>query len=178
MANEIVDGPATAPEPQWTQSAVERELYGADAPKPPGMYPLERSLRDTLQGRVAELSDIVGLSTEQRVARHREFVAMVRDADLSPAVGKTLYDLVTDQDIAAFRGTDLLDDATRQTWRAESRRLVRATFPQENAERLLERTDRWARQHPKLAARLSPGLGDHPKIVLALVEHVRRVNFR
>jgi hypothetical protein len=84
--------------------------------------------------------------------------------------------------MAAAQVTEDADDretARRsQAWAIETRSKLSATYGDE-AEALLERAQRFARAHPKLAEVLGRrGLGSRPDIVLSLVEHVRNVNFR
>lgn len=47
------------------------------------------------------------------------------------------------------------------------------------AEKLLARAQKFVKQHPKLHAQLGVGgIGSRPDVVIPIVEHVRRINFR
>ena len=178
---DVVPLPTPTEEPKRVQTAVDIELYGADALAPTDMFPVETALRETFRTRVDEVSDVLGLSHAQTIARHRDFVGgVVRPAglDKNPELAALLYQEVTDAEIAAARSRGDDDDLEARVGAdAETaRKALRELYGRERAEEILKRTRAFVDQHPKLKALVNKrGIGSKPAVVLALADHVRKV---
>lgn len=167
--------PSKTPTPMMRDGvAIDAELYGADAPKPKEMHPPEVALRDVFRERVEDVATVMGLPEDKRQARHREFVGVLRDTGLEPAItGKLLYDAYTDAQLAAARGAPI-DEAQRRNNEEEIRRSFRTAY-KGDAEQLLDRTRAFIKAHPKLQAVVGTGaVESDPKVITAIAEHVRR----
>lgn len=155
------------------------------------LYPPEKALEQPFRREAEQAHDVVGLDTPGREKRQAEFTTMIKDTGLDPyVVAPVLYGLQTEADVLDARGEQLslqeggepqADDEARvmQAWNEEARRTLRETYGQHEAEDLLARADRFVTAHPKLATLMGRhGIGSRPEVVEAIVEHVRRVNFR
>lgn len=156
---------------------IDRELYGADHPVPKEMFSPEVALRPTLSSRVDDVANVMGLDHAKRQARHRDFVALVRETGLDPnTVGAELYDAYTDAQLAEARGTEL-DEAQIHTWKEDARRELRQAYGAD-AEPLLKAADQFIQKHPRLQRVLDTrAIGARPEILRAIVDHVRRQRF-
>jgi hypothetical protein len=141
------------------------------------MYPVDVATRGTFTEHDGAELEVLGLTTEQRVTRHRNHTTMVTETGLDPwTVGKLLYDAKVSADIATARGeaepdVQVMNEATRA--------VIIDTYGHEDAEQLLARVQGFARQHPQLAAILQTrGIGSRVDVVTALVAHVRATNWQ
>ena len=174
---------ATPTDAPWATN-VERDLYGADYPEPTDMFPVEVGLRPVLAQRQDELMDVLELGQAARIQRHREFVAAVRESGLEPStVGQALYNVWTDAEIAAARGTlPDTDDDDGSGWEPalveDITRTLRNSYGPARAERLLVAAQTFVAEHPRLARVLqTPGIKTRPGfrlVVDQIVEHVRQ----
>lgn len=146
--------------------------------EPGEMFSTELMLTGTFDNNLPRLGDALGMTLEQQTAERREFSAIVRSAGLQPGVARRIHDAWTTARLAPTAAEDE-DDKALLAANAESRRALRDQWGSKDAEDLLQRAQKFARQHPKLNAILSTGgIGSRKDIVQALVEHVRTVNFR
>ena len=172
---------ATPTDAAWPMSEVERDLFGADHPAPTEMFPVEVSLRHALQQRQGEVMDVLELGQAARIKRHREFVEVIRDSGLDAATtGAALYDVMTDAELAAARGTgpDDDDDGWPPALTEDIIGTLRTRYGHQRAERLLVAAQTFVAEHPRLARVLqTPGIKTRPgfrPVVDQIVEHVRQ----
>lgn len=160
------------------QTQAERDLFGT-LPVVNELHPIETALREPLRERQSDLVDVLGLTQTQQQARHRDYADLIRRTGLEPlTVGARLYDLMTDADLEDARGT-AVDAAQVTAWSEESRRQLRVTYGAKEAEDLLQRVQKFTREHPKLAAIVQRrGIGSRPDVVQLLVDEVRRRGYR
>jgi hypothetical protein len=156
----------------------DRELYGDDMPGSTEMYPVSTALRPALQQRQNDLVDVLGLSREERVARHRAFVQTIRESGVDALrVGAPLYDALVSAEIAEKRGAPI-DEAQAATIKEETRRALRSAYGADRAEQLDQAVGAFLAAHPRLQALLqTPGFVQQSgarKVILEIVDHVRR----
>lgn len=185
MANEMIVGGSPKPAPEAHNDHLtpeERATLGTVyEPRPPAqteLHPLDVALREPFRLKREALTD-VGFTLEQVQQRERDVLALVRETGLDPySEVPLLYDLVVAADIADQRG-EPFDEAQEQAWREESYKGLREEYGQRDAEMWLGRAAKYAREHPKLAAQMQRrGIGSRPEVLKAIVEHVRRVDYR
>lgn len=142
------------------------------------MYPADVALRPAFHEHDDKLHDVLGLTREQREARQQEFTADIRALRLDPYVlGNRLYGLAVAADLADHRGDDE-DDARYQADAEAARRQVRETYG-DQAEALMASAQKFVSENKRLHALLGRrGIGSRPEVVIPLVEHVRRINFK
>lgn len=132
---------------------------------------------------LTKLGDRTGLTLEEQAAEYRDFRVMSGAADLqeTAALAELLHTEWTDARLAQARpGGDDAELEARVAADVEASRVwLREEYGAKDGEALLARVHKFAHQHPKLLAILETrGIGSKPKVVEALVEHVRRINFR
>lgn len=166
--------PAQEPEPvERSQDAADWELYGRDHPKGPEIFSPEVGLREAFRQRQDEVADVLALGTEAQQQRHRDFVGTVRESGLDTVTAGTVYDVLTDAQLAEARGAPV-NEAQVRAGQEQTRRELRGRYGAERAEQLLRETAQFVESQPKLKALLGRGgVGSNPKVALALVEHVR-----
>lgn len=162
---------------------VAKTLFRTEELQPDNeMFPVEVALRPAFEQREADLSNVLGLTTEQRAAEQKEFTQTIRASGLDGnVIGKRIYDLSVDARIAQLRGADDEDALASRLQRhsEETRQQLAGVYGREEAEKLLARAQKFVKQHPKLHAQLGVGgIGSRPDVVIPIVEHVRRINFR
>lgn len=143
-------------------------------------YPVKTALEPIFQAEAAVEVDTLGLSSAQRAQRHADFTAMIRETGVeAQTVGKRLYELQTHADVAAAQGAEDADVQAAQGQREEMRRVLRETYGPKGTDDLIARTQKFVRAHPRLHQILElRDIGSDTALGLALVEHVRRSNFR
>jgi hypothetical protein len=141
------------------------------------MYPVDVATRGTFEEHKDTELAVLGLTAEQRATRHRDHNALIAATGVDEySVGKLLYDAKISADIAVARGEAEPD---LQALNEEARRVLADTYGRDEVEPLLTRVREFARQHPKLAAILQTrGIGSQVPVVTALVDHVRRIDWR
>jgi len=135
-------------------------------------------VRQEIEKRSDDLFDALGTSKEQHAKIRNEFVEIENATGLAPGVVARIANSFIDGEIARARADDkdAYDaEASKGLDRANEklRHALRATYG-EDAEDLLERTQRFVRAHPKLAKVLqSHGLGSRRDIVEGIAAHVQ-----
>lgn len=138
-------------------------------------YPIEGLLKPTFDENLPRLGDKLGLTLEQQAAERHQFSETIRAAGLDLTVGRLIHNAWTSARLAPDTSTE--EDLLAQT--EATRRALREHWGAADAEDLLRRAQKFVKQHPGLSKTLGTGtLGSRRDIVEALVEHVRRVNFR
>ncbi len=146
--------------------------------EPGEFFSMEGMLTTTFNQNLRRLGDGLGMSIAEQTAERREFSAIARNTGLFPRVARSIHDAWTSARLASPRDEAQEDERLRQA-NTETRRALREQWGAKDAEDLLQRAQKFVKQHPKLAAILSTGnIGSQKAIVQALVEHVRTVNFR
>lgn len=146
--------------------------------EPGEFFSMEGMLKTTLDQNLTRLGDTLGMSIEEQTVERGEFSDIARRAGLFPGVARAIHDAWTSTRLAAPVDEAEEDEQLRQA-NTETRRALREQWGAKDAEDLLQRAQKFVKQHPKLATILSTGnIGSRKVIVQALVEHVRRVNFR
>ena len=171
--------------------ATARKLY--DAPTTPtapaGTTPGERLYPGLVRQHVDRLTTDLWAETgtsEAERAREARFWDDVRTrTGLNDALVMSIAEGSIKNKRAATRveddpdGADIALDKQIATWNTESREQLAVTYGPKDAEDLLARTNRFVKQHPKLAERLRErGLGSRPDIVRDLVAHVFSTGWR
>jgi hypothetical protein len=157
-------------------------MFEKPEPASPDMFPIETALRETFDENLTKLGDRTGLDLAAQATERREYAAVMRATGLHEHAGlaKLIHNEWTNARMADAGPVDDVDlDAQIDVQNEASRSALRGQWGAEGAEDLLQRAQKFARQHPKLAAILQTrGIGSRPHVVQALVEHVRKVNFR
>lgn len=166
--------------PQAAEQERRAKFYDQETfkPEPGEFFSMEGMLKTTLDRNLTSLGDGLGMSIEEQIAERKQFSAIARNAGLFPGVARAIHDAWT-----SARLQPVVDEADehRSLGQAntETRRALREQWGAKDAEDLLQRAQKFVKQNPKLASILSTGnIGSRKAIVQALVEHVRRVNFR
>ena len=165
-----------APVPADTQRALDK-LYDGNAAQPPHSY---SPAIEVIDRRDRELFSEAGLDATQRAQLRQTYteigriglpdgvVAQIANADMDTRVAATRVKSDADADAAA-----LAQDQQIQANNAELREKFVAQYGAKDGEQLLERTQRFVRSHPKLAAILKEnGIGSRIDIVEGIAAHV------
>jgi hypothetical protein len=179
------DQPVASPDPEpvgglraWSPNMSDLDTFGRDHPAPREMFSPETALAPTMRQREAELMEVLDLGQVERVARHREFVATVRDSGLDAATtGIGLYTAMTDAQLAVARG-EVPDDATTAAVYADLNRQLRVDFGAERGERIARAVGAFVKAHAGLQRVLvTPGIETRATFRQAfeqIIDHVRR----
>jgi hypothetical protein len=133
-------------------------LYGSDD-SVAGVY------RSSLSDSINRLRDAYGLTSAQANERLVEDAHFFRDAQISTAQAPRLHSLLAAHELKPA------SDEQRETWGAETMRLVREKYG-DGAEPRLEAVRTFLENRPAIAQRLTEsGVGSHPDMVLALIEN-------
>lgn len=152
------------------------KAWDADAKE---LYPMQIGLRHVFTNRANDLADELAETKAERDVRHKEFIAMARAAGFTQhGLLERLYNAEIDADLADARGNEYDDSAAHQSG-AKVRAQLRATYGDKEAETLIAAAQKFVEQHPKLHQALGRrGIGSRQDIVIPIIEHVRRTNFR
>lgn len=159
-------------------------LYDKSAPvvDPSVLHPIATALRPTFANRADDHRVVLGRTEAERVVHDEAFTRdIIRGPNLDPyGIGKLLYDHQVDGQVAAARhGEDPELAAKIVAWGEDTRQRLDATYGRGDTDALLARAKKFVAAHPQLSALLGTrGIGSRPEVVTAIVEHVRRVNFR
>ena len=163
--------------------ANQSELKSREAVLFGGEDAVEVMMHPIYQGREADLANALGMTAAQREAEQKAFSRDISRSGLDPyELAPRVYGMSVDSRVAIARGT-VADEATvevRERRHAErSRQEVARIYGPAEAEDLLGRLKRYVAQFPALEnALLTEDIGSRPDVILPLVEHVRRINFR
>lgn len=131
--------------------------------------------------REPELATVVGMPRAERQQLRSTIASIARDTQLPDVAVAKVVDALIDTRVA---GTRVLTDAEAeadevarlqqiQKNNEELREQFAKHYGAKDGEQLLERTQRFVRSHPKLAAILKEnGIGSRPEIVEAIAAHV------
>jgi len=138
--------------------------------------------RQRLERRSPELFEIAGAGPAQQQALGREADGAVAGlGGYASALREQVFnDLVADT-LATARAQPEPDDATRQQWREETRRLLQQEYGAENTQIFLGRVQKYLRTEagrPLAAFLHRAGRGDEARYVLPLVRFVIHTDFR
>lgn len=175
------DGFATRQTPEEKQ--VTDSLYDArvhETPDPGSLYSTNAMLRTTFDRNFEKLSNAGVLTLPQQAAERTEFSTLVRQTGLDLSVGILLHDQYTSARLADASDDDGADLVAQIRADSEAARTaLREQFGERDAADLMQRAQKFVRQHPQLAAICQTrGIGSKVAVVQAIVEHVRAVNFQ
>ena len=146
------------------------------------MFPVAVALRPVFEASDASLAETLGLTTEQRATEQKEFTQAIQESDLDPyVVGQRIYTHLVKARVAEARGRGDEGKLARtiQEGNETIRRELRSTYGPKETDDLIARAQRFTKQFPKLHAILgTAAIGSRPDVVIPIIEHVRRVNFR
>jgi len=141
-------------------------------------YPLENAIKTELDANLTALEDRLGLTPSEQAAERQNFLAMMRatnlDEDVRTAV--VLHNAWTGARLAATRpdGDDRDHELELADMNEQTRQEVRLRYGAD-AHPLMERTQKFVKQHPLLAEIVGTGsVGSRQDVVEALMQHVRR----
>lgn len=134
---------------------------------------LMSSYEPVLSDSMNSLVDHAGLTQEQRSEVLRQNVIVFDDAGISPETASKLHTILVEHTI------NPADDATVDRWATESRHTLRNRYGEKEADRRMELARQFIANRPALAELLTTtGLGSHPDIVAALVEHPNTIRLK
>jgi hypothetical protein len=146
------------------------------------LWPPDSGLDDAVQQHERTLREVAGKTTteidtfKEDVRAQALETGLRLDGPLSP--GRLLLNAAVDAATADARG-EAFDPTQIQRWNEETRADIHATYGTEHGDELITRARKFVQQHPKLATLVNRrGIGSRPAVVRALVDHVRRTNFR
>ena len=160
-SRENVEPPA---EPVETTDAIDEaelaeRLYGDPAERVSSYTP---SLSDSFD----RLTDLTGMSVEQRTGAMQETVEVFTDAQIPAEPAARLHALMV------AHVANPADDATVERWATEAREALRERYGHAEAERRLDAARTFVKNRPELQRLLDvTGLGSHPEVVRALAEN-------
>lgn len=131
-------------------------------------------LRETLRPHVADsldrLSDAGTMTSDQRDAFLTDAALAFNDADVSAPMAPRIFGHIARGAISPP------DEATSREWAVESRRLLRETYGEAEADRRLKTVREFLGARPRLQKLLNDsGAGDHPDVVVTLAESAHRL---
>src|SRR5687767_1135357 len=155
--------------------AREIELFGPDYPASTEMFPVHVALREDLQRHQEDLSAI-GFSDAERRTLNRDLVTAVREAGVDAPTARPIIESAIQAALNVRRGaTTAPEDAAQRD--EETMRALRREYGADY-ERLSARVETFLQQQPKFAAWLQGDVGKQVHIRRALLEHVRKQQFR
>jgi hypothetical protein len=163
--------------------AAQQPNKAATAPGAAGLYPVDVAMESTYAGRADDHRTVLGRSEAERIAHNEAFTEdIVRKPGFDPyGLGKVLHDYDLSAQIADARGEPDIDDAQLAAWSEETRQKLHGAYDGGPAlvDDLLARAQKFTSAHPKLHELLGRrGIGSRPDVVLAIVEHVWRTDWR
>ena len=169
--------------PTTATTKITDALYDAPAPDPGGFYRIERAMDLTFNDNLTKLADRTGLSLDAQATERSQYADLMRASGLDQnlAVAELLHTAWSDARMADARpGVEQADVlAEIAAMNEATRAALREEYGARDAEELLQRTNKFVKQHPKLAAIMKTrGVGSRLDVVTALFDHVRAVNFR
>jgi hypothetical protein len=142
-------------------------------------------LKGAIDRRGPELWAETGATQQQQQELRDTFVGIAQRTGLPELLLATIAESHIDHQLADVRPVDDTDAAAQaletqtQEWNVATRAELQNLYGVTEAERLLERTQRFVRGHPVLAKVLRErGLGSRPDVVLGLAAHVFSSGYR
>ena len=140
------------------------------------LYPPAEALGNTFRAHEDDEAVILGLTAEQREARHTEFATVVKESGIQAPLGEAIYKAGSALDRARARTPEGEEVAFDGQGAAEARRReLRDIYGAREAEKLMARVISFGEQHAGLGKLLKHERVLYDRDVLhGLVEHVRR----